>query len=752
MPAKSLKLPQSVMLGLTSLVEGNESTIASMLSQDGESGAEALVAALTECMSVNNLSAEALLARFFDASLLGDYCAAQLGKSAKGNASTLAARIAREWAKPSFAPRAASKAEAAEAEDDGAEQAAAKRRKTGECDWVRRGRWWIAHDPNAQTRAEVARLVEAGDSVALRALLADEHKMVFGTSGLRAAMGPGVGRMNDLTVIQASQALCCHVLAHFGDAAAKQRGVVVGYDHRSHAQYGLSSERFAHLCAAAFAHRGVRVILLDGAVPTPLVPFAIIQRGCAAGVMVTASHNPPIDNGYKVYWENGSQIVPPHDARIAAELQRDANQEPWTAYDPTPAAVRALAAVAGGGGLGAAPTAQLREQYLRRGAAALCRFRGAEGNGAASAPRVCYTALHGVGASWVRSAFEAFGHAPFVGVEAQLDPDPAFPTLPFPNPEEPGALDCAMRVGDERGCKLIIANDPDADRLGVAERLPGGGWRLFKGDEIGVLLATWEWQQLQRRRRESGIAAADAPPAAVVASTVSSKMLRAIAVQEGFRFEECLTGFKWIGNTVDRLRQREGHDVFFSYEESIGFCVGDIINDKDGILAAACFVEMAAALRRASPPRTVSERMDELYAKYGHFCQNNSYYKIYEPGKMAQIFERLRNGGKYWERVGEYEIENIRDLTTGHDSSQPDGRAVLPCSSSSQMITYDFRNGCVATFRGSGTEPKLKYYIEMAGKPGVPRADAQAAVDRMASVLVQEMLQPDANGLEACPE
>lgn len=618
--------------------------------------------------------------------------------------------------------------------------------------WVEEGKRWCAWDPNEVTRAEVAALVAAADGAALRALL--EERMVFGTSGLRASMGPGVVSMNDLTVLQISQAMCAYVLAECGEARAREHGVVIGYDHRELPSGALSSERFAHFAAAAFAHKDVRVILLEGAVATPLVPFAILRHGACAGVMVTASHNPPRDNGYKVYWGNGSQIVPPHDAGIAAHI--DSTLEPWGgAYARVGGGegggVRSLPAVARGhaasGGMGA-----IADAYHAAVASKLCRFRAHNG---ASPLRVCYTPLHGVGAAWVERAWRDFGHPPYTPVAEQLAPDPAFPTLPFPNPEEAGALDLAMRAAEAAGASLIVANDPDADRLGVAERrgdAQGGGWRLFKGDEIGVLLAVWEWQQLQARRAAAAAAAGAQPPAppprpaAVVASTVSSKMLRAIAAAEGFRFEECLTGFKWIGNTVDRLRCAEGHDVFFSYEESIGFCVGDIVNDKDGIMAAACFVEMAEQLRRGG--QSVGERMDELCERFGYFCTNNSYYKCYDAAKTERIFARLRNGGAYATHVGEYEIASVRDLTTGHDSSQPDGRATLPVSSATQMLTYEFANGCVATLRTSGTEPKLKYYIELPGLPGQPREVAQAAVDAMATVLVEEWLQPALNQLE----
>jgi phosphomannomutase len=312
----------------------------------------------------------------------------------------------------------------------------------------------------------------------------------------------------------------------------------------------------------------------------------------------------------------------------------------------------------------------------------------------------------------------------------------------FPNPEEKGALSLACSHADAVGATLVLANDPDADRLAVAERQgEGGGWHVFNGNELGTLLGCWEWEEFRRLHP-------DVPPsrASMVASTVSSKMLRAVGEAEGFGFEETLTGFKWIGNKAVDLR-RAGQTVLFSYEEAIGFCLGDVVPDKDGVAAAAVMAEMALQLRQRG--QTLKQRLEALHARYGEFVSNNHYYFCYEPQTVAAIFRRLRNAGQYWDACAGYRIAAVRDLTSpGYDSTRPDKRPTLPVSSGTEMITYSFENGCVLTLRTSGTEPKLKYYSEMRGRPGVDKAEVAAQLRDMMAAVLPEMLEPDKNGLK----
>jgi phosphoglucomutase / phosphopentomutase len=445
--------------------------------------------------------------------------------------------------------------------------------------------------------------------------------------------------------------------------------------------------------------------------------------------MVTASHNPKDDNGYKVYWGNGCQIIPPHDAGIAASIL--ANLEPWS-RGYTDNGIRTSPLVED-------PTVETTASYFASMKSRLCRH---EDDNQSATLKIAYTAMHGVGHAFTSRSFAAFGHLPYIPVDKQLLPDPEFPTVAFPNPEEgKGALKLAIETAEANGARLILANDPDADRLAVAEQDPETKqWKIFTGNEIGVLLGHWELMQYLQSHPD-----ADRSQLYFVASTVSSKMLRAVALAEGLNFDETLTGFKWMGNQTADLRA-QGKTVLFSFEEAIGFCVGDLVKDKDGVCAAAVFAEMAVQLAKTNT--TVTQHLQSLYEKYGHFVTQNHYVKCYDPRVTDRIFARLRNGGQYWPACGDFPIAHIRDLTTGYDSQQPDHKAILPVSASSHMITYTFANGCVATLRTSGTEPKLKYYVELAGAVGQSRDEVTEILRKQVEQIVEQMLQPTENNLE----
>ena len=296
----------------------------------------------------------------------------------------------------------------------------------------------------------------------------------------------------------------------------------------------------------------------------------------------------------------------------------------------------------------------------------------------------------------------------------------------------------AMETAEQHGAELVLANDPDADRLAVAEKT-ASGWRAFRGDEIGVLLAHWQWRQLQ--------AAGGAPDGArvtMLASTVSSSMLGALAKAEGFEFEETLTGFKWMGQRAAELREA-GVVVPFAYEEAIGYCVGDMLKDKDGLSAAAVFYEMAAALRREGVG--VAEHYESLCERYGHFVSQNGSIGCPDPSVSAEIFASLRIDGVdslVPATLGGSTVTAVRDLWTGFDSAHADLKARLP---QENMVTYTLANGGVATLRASGTEPKIKYYCEVGGAPGVARAEVAAEVATMAEAVIEELLKPDKFGL-----
>ncbi|GAB5368459.1 hypothetical protein AAMO2058_001321000 [Amorphochlora amoebiformis] len=514
------------------------------------------------------------------------------------------------------------------------------------------------------------------------------------TCGLRGPMGSGYNRMNDLTVIQASQGLCAYI-KELNIEAKKPLKISIAYDHRASKDLNISSETFGKLTACVALEAGFEVYLFEGYTATPLVPFLVRKECMDSGVVVTASHNPKEDNGYKVYWKTGSQIVPPHDANISAYISK--NLKPWKKYSPEGVYKHKNCFN---------PTKRVFEEYFKTITPKLCRYPNLNKS---SDVKIVYTAMHGLGYKFTSKALLEFGFAKFECVEEQKEPNPDFPTVKFPNPEEKG------------GANLVLANDPDADRLAVAEKTSDGKWNMLSGNEIGILLADWQWTCYKKDKPSD-----DYSNVYMLNSTVSSKMLKSYAAREGFQYLDTLTGFKWMGNTAYEL-EKKGKKVLFMFEEAIGFCVGDVVFDKDGISAAAVFAEMATYLK-AEKKITVTDHLDNLYRKYGYFLSHNYYVKSNNTKVIEGIFARLRNQGNYWFRCGPYLIKNIRDLKTGYDSSQVDSKAILPVSN---VLT--------------GTEPKLKYYIELSGE--TPES-TRKALNEMVRTLVVSMLEPEKNGLK----
>ncbi|KZP29895.1 hypothetical protein FIBSPDRAFT_726687 [Athelia psychrophila] len=562
---------------------------------------------------------------------------------------------------------------------------------------------WLRLDKNETSRAEIQALWDAQDTDELEKRM--RTRIEFGTAGLRGKMEAGWSRMNDLIIIQASQGLCAYVLANVKNAST--RGIVIGHDHR------YNSERWSKLIAAVFAFKKVRVYLHRGLVHTPLVPFSVKTLNAACGVMITASHNPKQDNGYKVYWENA--IIGPHDAGISQAIKE--NLEPHTASWDLSATAEATYCID--------RTAEMREAYF---AALAAQNVSLEGNSATDLVFV-NTSMHGVGHPFAVRAFEMAGFAPFVPVAEQQEPDPEFPTVKFPNPEEKGELslfsrafqhDLALKTAEEAGATYVLAQDPDADRFSAAQRGTNGKWITFTGDQLGTLFAA----------RALGRYKATGQPLsklAMVASTVSSKMIEAMAQQEGFKFAECLTGFKYIGNTALDL-VHEGYEVPFGYEEAIGFMFGDEIRDKDGVAATVAFAELVAGLHARG--KSASEYLQELYTQYGFFETSNSYFICTDPLKIDRIFSRIRNfdaqattgSPHYPTHIAQLKITRVVDLTTGYDSGNaPSYKPALPLSSGHMIQFRAESEGAegmkiVLTTRTSGTEPKIKYYLEGSGK------------------------------------
>jgi phosphomannomutase len=660
---------------------------------------------------------------------------------------------------------------------------------------VQRAQEWSRRDPNETTAAYVQNLIQAvqdKDSVSdevssesaqaaeaaayvasfeLKSLFPDESQRIsFGTAGLRSAMKPGPTGMNDLVVLQTAQGLARYCLQQQSQQQQEQQqkpSVVVGYDHRSNAAMQLSSLSFALLTALVFIEAGFDCFLLDGFVATPLVPYTLSQlSNCAAGIMITASHNPKQDAGYKVYWSDGCQIRSPTDQEIAASILEPANLEPWVDYgeqlrnrrDQYP-----TADIAADPCLGLSrpkETQDMIDSY----------FRAIQASGLVSGqkwatqqndsdnwkpPTFCYTAMHGVGYPFARKSFEIFGFEPFHSVPTQQEPDAAFPTVPFPNPEEKGAMDAAKAHAFATGCDVVLANDPDADRLAVAERnRVTGEWTNFTGDEIGTMLGHWLWQQQQQQQDADADATSTETklPLAMCASTVSSKMLAEIARVEGFHFEDTLTGFKWIGSRAAELNRSGQYRSIFCYEEAIGFCCGDVIFDKDGISALGVFADLAMSVY-CTKNMQLQDHMQSLYDKYGEFVSRNGYFFMNDSSVVSIIMDQMTSQGTFSQllkdmAVGSYKVESFRYLgEPGYDSTTADNKPTLPTSKSSPMMTIRFENGCVAQFRASGTEPKFKYYIEYKGQPGVSREKVTEDLTIMSDFLIETLLQPDQHGL-----
>ncbi|XP_064609937.1 phosphopentomutase-like [Liolophura sinensis] len=579
---------------------------------------------------------------------------------------------------------------------------------------------WLDWDKNEKSREEISNLKASGNKEELKKRLS--ARMEFGTAGLRARMGTGFSMMNDLTIIQTTQGLLKYLESACSDL--KERGVVVGFDGRH------NSRRFAWLTAAIFMHAGVKVYLFSNLCPTPYVAYGVRKFQGVCGVMVTASHNPKEDNGYKVYGRNGAQIISPVDQHISDQIL--ANLEPWASswntdiVDTSP--------------LRSDPLQETLVSYNKDVKELICF----SSSGSDCPIKFTYTAMHGVGYEYVKVAMKAFSFSEPVPVKEQVEPDPEFPTVKYPNPEEgKGALLLAMKTADEAGSPVILANDPDADRLAVAEKV-NGEWKIFTGNELGALFGWWAWFSFKHKNPNT-----TGSDVYMLASTVSSKILGAIAKKEGFNFEETLTGFKWMGNRADELEESK-KTVLFAFEEAIGFMCGTKVLDKDGVSALCAMAEMASYLY-AKEKITLTKQLDNVYQKYGFHLSSNSYFICHEQETIKQLFDNLRNykdSKEYPSSCGPYEIKYVRDLTTGYDNSFSDCKPRLPVSSS-QMITFTFKNGCVATLRTSGTEPKIKYYTEYCVDPtaGLERHEAEEELKDVVNNIRTHFFQPDKYGL-----
>lgn len=525
-------------------------------------------------------------------------------------------------------------------------------------------RAWIEQDPDEQTKAELQQLLDREQWSELYERM--NAPLAFGTAGLRGIVGAGRARMNRAVVLQTARGIAEWLLADVTDARVLP--VVVGFDARS------SSRDFAERICAVLAAANLNVRYFADPVPTPLVGYAVKQLGAVAGVVVTASHNPAEYNGIKVYGPNAAQIAPPLDERIARFIA---------------AAGRADEIPATHDGFGSAEVIEsaLFERYLME----LDAIRPQS----ARAPiRIVYTPLHGVGFRFAGRALKYAGHEHVHGVTEQIEPDGSFPTVAFPNPEEPGALDLAFAHAERENADLVLANDPDADRLAVAVPSPAGRWRALTGNEVGVLLADYLLRSAGR-----------SPQPLVVSSIVSSPMLASIAAKYGALWEQTLTGFKWIWACALDLPTRAPLRFVFGYEEALGYSIGHTVRDKDGISAAVLFADLAAACRAEG--QSVRERLYALYREHGLWVSVQK--SVVRPGtqgaqEIHHAMTRLRRAppGQLVNR----QVLNVRDYSK--DAAQ---RPLW--LSSTDMVGLDLEDGGRVLVRPSGTEPKLKVYVDV---------------------------------------
>jgi len=540
---------------------------------------------------------------------------------------------------------------------------------------------WADQDPDLETRAELEELIDKRDVAALSSRF--DGRLEFGTAGLRGELGAGSNRMNRVLVAQAAAGIAKFLLTQPEfNSDVEPPSVVIGFDGR------INSAVFARDSAQILAGAGIRAFLFDGVVPTPVLAFAGKHLNTSAAIMVTASHNPPRDNGYKVYLggsNGGSQIISPTDKIIAEHIADIAKTKTFNEINKSD-----KFEMVGD---------ELRQAYVAETAS----LTGEVIDG--DKVRIVYTAMHGVGWHVVEPLFESVGLAKLETVTAQLLPDGNFPTVAFPNPEEPGAMDLALAVGRERRADLILANDPDADRLALAikDAASPTGFRQLTGDEVGLLLG----DEMARR------AVADRRKGNLACSIVSSSALSKVAEHYGFGFRETLTGFKWISKVPD---------LIFGFEEALGYCVdADHTPDKDGISAALIIADLANRL--ASQGKTIADRLDDLGALFGHYATGQISIRVTDLSVIANLMQKMREETP---SVIDGTQAEFRDLALG-------GNALAPTDG----VRFDLADGRRVIVRPSGTEPKLKCYLQAIGSNQAEAKEKLAALRAAMLTILQ---------------
>lgn len=537
---------------------------------------------------------------------------------------------------------------------------------------------WRDMDPDAETRAQLDELLRRGDTAEIEELF--DGRLEFGTAGLRGPLGSGPNRMNRLVCRQTAAGLALALADSTDDPASRHaatRGVVLAHDARH------GSQAFADDIAEVLAAHGIDVHRIDGPAPTPLAAFALRHLAAAAAVVVTASHNPPQDNGIKVYWSDGAQIVEPLDQTIAHlidQVARRGGTVPARAPTTTAGEIHHLGTVQAG--------TDLVEAYLHQALTVTPRVP-------STTRPLAVTSLHGVGADLLELTLARGGHTQVHHVVAQREPDPDFPTVAFPNPEEPGVMDLVIQLATDVHADLALANDPDADRLAVAAPTADGRWRVLTGDELGVLLAAHLFELT------SGVV-----DRLVTTTVVSSRLLAAMAESSGVHFAETLTGFKWLCRPA--IDHPEWHQVI-AYEEALGYAIGPSTRDKDGITAALVAADMACALHATG--RSVWSVLDDLAREHGAHVTSNGSVRLEGPDaneQMQALASRLDLDPP--RRFADLEVLTVERPTTG-------------------VTRLWLADNTRVVLRPSGTETKVKYYCE-AVEPVAPEEDPEDARKR----------------------
>ncbi|PAR34180.1 phospho-sugar mutase [Vibrio metoecus] len=555
---------------------------------------------------------------------------------------------------------------------------------------------WLARDPDPKTRQELQQLIDTQQDAQIAERF--QSRLEFGTAGLRGKVGCGPNRMNRLVIQETAAGLGHYLIAQLPDA--KNRGVVIGYDGRP------DSKQFAHDTASVLTSLGIKTYLTYQVAATPIVAFGVRHFNAAAAVVVTASHNPPEYNGFKVYWENGAQIIPPHDAGIAACIDQAAQQAiPYLALEQ--AEQQGL-------------LHWLRDEYYQTyrktiGASPLLQHHTKP-----QALSLAYTAMHGVGANMAETLLADAGFTHVSSVKEQREPDGTFPTVNFPNPEEAGAMDMVMALAKKVGAQLACANDPDADRFAVAARKADGEYQMLTGDQVGSLFGHYLLSQTDAHRQLVGN------------TIVSSSLLSKIAAAHGARYYQTLTGFKWLTN-VAMQEQTEQHQFLFAYEEALGYTIGSTVWDKDGLSALVAFAQLAAELNAQG--KTVWDQLEALYRQHG--LHVNAQRSIALAPNSPPVGDKLRATPPT--DIAGRKVLIVEDFKLARRTFA-DGKTEAITLPASDVLIYHLDGGARVIVRPSGTEPKLKCYYEVVTPftAGEDFASAQERADEQMSLLIVE--------------